>query len=105
MKRYWSYKSIPELADLPKEKRKDIWQSCRLKRSANLPFGCSTDAITVVWLVIVLPLGTFYSNNHIIGLIWAVLVSAIIGFSLRQVEIALVKPYIREYLNPNVKTN
>ena len=30
MKLYWSYNSIPELADLPKEKRKEIWQECHL---------------------------------------------------------------------------
>jgi len=106
MKLYWSYNSIPELADLPKEKRKEIWKSCCLKCFANFPFWCSTkNAIALVWLVIVMPLVIYYSNHHMIGLIGFVLVGAIIGFILWQVEIALVKPYIRECLNSNVNTN
>jgi Mn2+/Fe2+ NRAMP family transporter len=105
MKLYWSLNSIPELANLPKERRKEIWKPCRLKCLASWPFWVSMIAIIVVWLVMLSKLGYFYSDNHIIGLIWGVIVSVIVSFIMQQVEFALVRPYIREYLISHEKTN
>jgi len=105
MKLYWSCKSIPELADLPKDKRKEIWKTCRWNCVSSWPFWVSTIAIIVVWLVILRKLEYFYSDNHIIGLILDAIACALVGFILFQVEIALVRPYIREYLISNAKTN
>jgi RsiW-degrading membrane proteinase PrsW (M82 family) len=104
MKIYWSYNSIPELADIPKEKRKEIWKPCSLKCLASWPFCVSAIAMIVVWFILV-KLGFFYSDNHTISSIWALIVTAIVGFILKQVELALLRPYIRKYLNLNEQTN
>ena len=105
MKLYWSLKSIPELADLPNKQRKEIWKSCRLKCLMTWPFWGSTITIIVFWLVILTKLGYFYRDRHLIGLIWGAVISAIVVFIMWQVEIALVKPYIRKYLISHGKRN
>jgi hypothetical protein len=35
---YWSYNSVPELAALPKARRREIWRECRTLKSPGLWF-------------------------------------------------------------------
>jgi hypothetical protein len=110
MKLYWSYNSIPELADLPKEKRKEVWKTCHLKCWTSWPFWITTVAIIVIGTMVggatLRKLGYFCSDNHyIMGSFWAGAIGIFITFIITQVEISLARPYIREYLNSNVKTN
>ncbi len=109
MKIYWSIKSIPELADMSKERRKEIWKLCHLKYSVNLLILVLRVAIILVCCAIGLALGCFYSNHITIVFTWAVIVGTIVStignFIIWQVEIALVKPNIREYLISHGKTN
>ena len=102
MKLYWSYNSIPELANLPKENRKEVWAACHPKIFRRSIW------ISMIIAAVCIPLGIEIGKSYfggIAGLIVAVIIGGIVGALIWQVQAAMAMPYIREYLNSNVKTN
>lgn len=93
MKIYWSTKSVPELADLPKKDRMKIWRQCYLNVFQNWQ----------TWLAIVV-CGACGALGRILGEIWGIpkigfVIACILGiFILQQVTIRMTIPHIREYL-------
>lgn len=95
MKLYWSINSIPELADLPKEKRKEVWRECCLKNRRN-------------WRVLIIGVaicGIFGGIGSVIekGPIGAMIASTVGVFIVWQIEAAAIRHHIREYLNSHGK--
>ena len=104
MKLYWSLKSIPELADLPKKDRYEIWKACysmvwRSWKSIILHI------ILIILFISVLTVIYNTFDKFIIGLLVAVSIGAICGFIEQQVAIYIIRPHIREYLSSHGKTN
>src|SRR5947199_9070633 len=54
---YWSYHSVPELAPLPKNQRKQIWRECRQTKSGVLWWWLVQISTCLIWLVAALPFG------------------------------------------------
>jgi hypothetical protein len=100
---YWTYNSIPELADLPKEKRKELWHACHLKVFVHWQIWVSL-LVCGLCAATGTELGKFY-YNHIGGFLGAMLGGGIGGFIVGQVGVAVTRPHIREYLNSHEKTN
>jgi hypothetical protein len=103
MKLYWSYNSIPELADLPKEKRKEIWHACHLKGLAHWQ---TWGACLVCGLCCVTgsELGKL-CYGRIGGFIGAMIAGGLGGLIAWEVTATMVRPHIREYLSSYGKTN
>lgn len=93
MRIYWSLKSIPELAEVPKKDRKKIWRRCFLKALRN-------------WQTLVAgaALGLCAALGNILGeilgypCIGGAIGGAAGGLICSQVAIKRARPYIREYL-------
>jgi hypothetical protein len=103
MKLYWSYNSIPELADLPKEKRKEIWHTCHLKCLVHWQIWVSF-LVCGLCAATGMGLGEFY-YNRIGGFLGAMLGGGIGGFIIGEIKVSMVRPHIREYLISHGKTN
>jgi hypothetical protein len=101
MKLYWSYNSIPELADLPEKDRYEICKACF--KESNLYqyrylilFILLTSVSTIIY-------NTF--NGFIVVLLVALITGGIIGIMGQQAAIYMLRPRIREYLILHGKTN
>jgi hypothetical protein len=103
VKLYWSYNSIPELADLPKEKRKVVWKSCHLKVFQHWLTWFSF-LISGICVAAGIALGDFY-YGRMGGIIGGAIAGGIGGFIAWEIKVAKVRPYIREYLNTYEQTN
>jgi hypothetical protein len=102
MKLYWSIKSIPELADLPKQNRKTAWKNTYLKHWIKV--GLLPTLIVMVCVIA----GSVFAENHyghLGGLICAGIAGGIGGFIGWEITANMIRPYLREYLNSNVKPN
>jgi 4-amino-4-deoxy-L-arabinose transferase-like glycosyltransferase len=104
MKIYWSAKSIPELSKLSETERKKVWKACYLQSLR----------LWQTWLGAVAcgAAGGFlgYCLSNWIGeygapKTWQMIVAALAGglaaIIFSQVQIALLRPYIRGYLDSN----
>jgi len=102
MKLYWSCKSIPELAGLPKQKRKEVWAACHRKILPRYIWvACIIGAVCA-------PAGSIIGESYfgrIGGIIGAGIAGGIGGLIIWEVEVAVARPYIREYLSSHEKTN
>jgi uncharacterized membrane protein len=102
VKLYWSLKSIPELADMPKEQRKEVWRKCRLKSGHKR----QSIIIAIMFAILGCIFGIVcsvngYSFNK--GLVAAIAIGFIFGFIYGQIEAISIRPHIREYLNSHDK--
>ncbi len=104
MKIYWSYNSIPELADIPKEKRKEVWTTCYHRSKISYRYILVAVVIGAVCISAGMLLGKFYLGRTG-GILGTAIAGGIAGFIIGQSIIASVRPYVREYLNSNGKTN
>jgi hypothetical protein len=102
MKLYWTYNSIPELADLPKDKRKEVWATCHRKMLHRYIWvACVIGAVCV-------PAGMIIGESYfgrIGGIIEAMIAGGIGGLIIGEVKVAMTRPHIREYLISHEKTN
>jgi hypothetical protein len=103
MKLYWSINSIPELTDLPNEKRKEVWAVCQSRCFRNWQTGISI-VLMGVCIAAGIKLGKFY-YGHIGGIIGAVIAGGIGGSIIWEIKVNIVRPHIREYLSSHEKTN
>jgi len=102
MKIYWSYHSIPELAEMPKDEHRMIWKKHSLKAFKHwqtwIAFAvcaaCATSGVIMV---------ECWGSNVIIGAIGTVIGGAIGGFILGQVIVTMGRRYVRETLNSEQK--
>ena len=102
MKLYWSIKSIPELADLPKEKRDEVWKTCYI---TNWKVRFLPSLIMPVFMAsgILFALSYFY-RFILIGAIIAGAVS-VIGWAIGwETTVIMIRPYLRKNLISNEKT-
>jgi hypothetical protein len=97
MKLYWSLKSIPELADLPKEKRMEVWRACHPKDIKHWQTWISFGFLGIC-VFLGMAFGKFYIRiiGQTIGGIIALWIWFIIFW---QIKVSVVRPHIREYLN------
>jgi hypothetical protein len=106
MKLYWSLKSIPELADLPKNNRRKIWQDCRNRMTSRRNGRGYTYpmVIRVACVLAGMALGEFFFYGP--GLLLGLMIGGYLGYTVNfQMEVTTVVPYIREYLSSHEKTN
>ena len=92
---YWSYNSVPELAALPKARRKQIWRECKNLKTA--PWWVLL-IVFLAWvacpfLLILLNLPSRY--HHWEGVIGGVWMFVLIAFS-NHFKIARLLPEIRK---------
>jgi len=95
MKLYWSCKSIPELAGLPKQKREEVWTNTYKKHWFKIKI---LPAITVGLCVVT---GAAYGDTHYgyLGKYWGACIGGGIGGCIAwQITVAIIRPYIRKYL-------
>lgn len=97
MKIYWSYKSVPELAELDKEQVGRIWRKSLFKAMSHWQvwvgiFLCGCIAGFGFWL------GMSIASNDAIwfGYLGAGLGGGVGGFIGNQIVIPYVRPYMRE---------
>lgn len=104
MKLYFSINSIPELANLPKKGRYQIWKACYSifwKSWKNIILNI---ILTILFISVLT--GIYHTfDKFIIGLLVSVILGAIYVFIERQVAIYIIRPHIREYLSSHGKTN
>jgi hypothetical protein len=101
MKLYWSINSIPELADLPKEKRKEVWKSCHIKCFLHWQIWASA-VLFGLGVAAGSALGEFY-YGRIGGTIGAAIAGGIVGIIGWEIKVSVVRPLIRVYLNSHDK--
>jgi lipopolysaccharide export LptBFGC system permease protein LptF len=102
MKLYWSINSIPELADLPKQNRGKAWRNTYLKHWFKVGF------LPILIVAVSFVAGTFFGQNysgHFGRAICAVIAVGISGFIAWEIEANMIRPYLREDLKSNEKTN
>jgi Na+/H+-dicarboxylate symporter len=102
MKLYWSLKSFPELADLPKQKREEVWTNTYKKHWFKIKI---LPAITFGLCAVA---GVAYGNTHYgyFGKYCGAIIGSGIGWCIAwQITVAIIRPYIREYLISHGKTN
>jgi len=68
MKLYWSLKSIPELTDLPNEKRNEIWKICY---TTNWKARFLPSLIMPVFMFVGILIALSYFRHTLIGMIIA----------------------------------
>jgi len=104
MKLYFSINSIPELANLPKKGRYQIWKACysMIWRSWK---SIILHIILAILFISVLTVIYHTFDKFIIVLLVAAIIGAIYGFIEQQVAIYIIRPHIREYLSSHGKTN
>jgi hypothetical protein len=99
MSLYWSVKSIPELAAIPKEERGQILKECDL---TNL------EKTGAFWRLLALPFvlaGVFLGGicggqiGRIIGVVIGGIIGALVG---TQIEIAIVRSRIRRHISSHM---
>jgi hypothetical protein len=103
MKLYFSLKSMPELANLPEEKQKEVWQKC----SGNYWHHWQT------WVATLVLCACFILGENIGmrfgGIYWQIICTVIGcyigGVILNQTITSMVRTNIREYLSSHEKTN
>jgi hypothetical protein len=103
MKLYWSIKSIPEVADMPNEKQKEVWGKFFPK---SWRYWQTWVALLVLYTCVALGqvIGMRFSSIH-----WRILCTVIGCFIGGVVWIQIITPavrtYIREHLISHEKTN
>jgi hypothetical protein len=101
MKIYWSYNSIPELADLPEKDRYEIFKEC-FKESYLYRYRY------LILFVLITSVGTIIYNTFngfTVVLLVASITGGIIGIIGQQVAIYTLRPRLREYLISHGKPN
>lgn len=96
MKLYWSLKSIPELADLSKEKRDEVWKTCYI---TNWKVRFLPSLIMPVFMFAGILFALSYFHGFI--LIGAIIAGAVsgIGWAIGwEITVNMMRPYVREYL-------
>ena len=93
MKIFWSFKSIPALAEMPKKERKAIWQRCCWLSFRNWQTWTAL-AICGCYAALGSILGQIYDAENIGTIIGGATGGFIAGLIIIKVE----KRYIREYL-------
>jgi len=97
MKIFWSFKSIPELAEMPKSEAKKIWLRCYLKSYRSWQ----------AWLALIICgacaafgyiIGYTISDTYIVGPIGAGIGGAIGGLIGGHIHTRRMRQYICEYL-------
>jgi hypothetical protein len=103
MKLYFSIKSIPELANLPEEKQKEVWRKCSGKYWQHWQTWFATLVLCACFA-----LGQAVGMRFG-GIPWRILCvfigSFIGGVILNQTITSVVRSHIREYLSSYGKTN
>jgi lipopolysaccharide export LptBFGC system permease protein LptF len=102
MKLYWSYNSIPELADLSNEKRNEIWKTCY---ATNWKVRFLSSLIMPVFMFVGILIALSYFRHTLVGMIIAVVITSIGWYIGWQITVNMIRPYLRKYLKSNVKTN
>jgi hypothetical protein len=102
MKLYWSINSIPELADLPKQNLRRVWRSVYLKHWFKIGF---LPALIVPICAIAIDTLSENYYGHFGRLICVCIGGGIGGLIGWEITANMIRPYLREYLNSNVKTN
>jgi hypothetical protein len=100
----WSLKSIPELSKLSKTERKKVWSACYLQSCRHwqtwLGVGACGGAGGLLGYCLANWIGEYGAPKT-----WQMIVAAVAGglaaFIFSQVQIALLRPYIRRYLDSN----
>ena len=105
MKIYWSYNSIPELADLPKEKRKEIWQKCHVKVFRHWQMWFLILIQVLLTVVIIESVRSYFGSFNVVGLILLMIIGGLIGGVISCFTQSINRSDIRKYLNSNAKTN
>jgi hypothetical protein len=105
MKLYWSCKSIPELADLPKEKRKKVWQECRGKVFRHWQTWFLILIQGLLGVIAIESIRSYFGSYNAVGLILVMIIGGLIGGVTSFFIQPLRRSDIREYLNSNEKTN
>src|SRR5947199_3352609 len=90
---YWSYHSVPELAPLPKNQRKQIWRECRQTKSGVLWWWLVQISTCLIWLAAAIPLGRIVGRYPLRALLAE---GALILASLAAADCILVAIYMRE---------
>ena len=107
---YWTLKSVPELAPLPRKQRRRVHEQCLRRhfwfarataRSITAYAACILIAAGVVFLGVSIPplFGVAYS-------FWFVLLSAWIGFEIgrfvfSRIAIPVLRPFYHEFIQTN----
>ncbi len=98
MQLYWSLKSIPELAPLPKKDRRRIWKECYLMATNYWRRWVYSLVYTIVIMTVIV-----IAHERSAGFITVIAIVAIlcgtIGFVEYQLDIHRMRPRIRDYLS------
>jgi hypothetical protein len=101
MKVYWSWESVPELADLPPRDRRRLWREAWGKVVWRWPVMLGglvllpAMLVGCVYLVGYLALAVGLGWSLALLLVGGVVVGNVYGFILTQVGLALARPYLR----------
>lgn len=95
MKIYWSLKSIPELADLPEEKHKEILKECGLTDLEKT--GAFWKLLALPFALAGITLGKICGGK--IGSILGLVIGGVIGvIVLQQIQVYIVRSRVRKNL-------
>jgi hypothetical protein len=95
---YWSIYSIPELVDLPKEKRKEIWHECRGKVFHHWQTWFLLLMQVVLIVVAIELVRSYFGSFNAVGLIVLIIISGLIAGVIAHFRIYINRSDIREYL-------
>ena len=104
MKIYWSIRSVPELAKIPEENRKDILRKYALTNSENEKIGCLLSVLTTALMLIGATLGNICADRigAIIGIIIGGAVAVFVGC---QIPVYIFRSRVRKHLFTYEKFN
>jgi hypothetical protein len=102
---YWSYNSFPELKDVPKERRKEIWKAGRRKIFHHWQIWFFILIQGLLAVIIIETVKSYFGSSNVIGSILVMIFGGLVGgityFFIQPIERSDIREYLKSNENPN----